>query len=485
MAIHRTLAEIAYVIASGAGGQSVNLDNLQYGAGERWTVTDGDGNYHFTELDAGNYTVAEVQQAGWTQTSPAGLTDLIVNGGFETGDFSGWTLQSTSGGFLINDGVIIPSSGDGPLAPYDGVYNAFSNQTGPGTRLIYQDVTLPAGAVPVLRWADMLRNHAGVFVDPTQEYRVEIRNLANQVLATVFSTNPGDPAFQDWTERSADISAFAGQTVRIAFVEQDSLFFFNAHVDDVHITSTGVVGTHVVELDPGEAANDRDFGNREILTLAGDYNSDATADAADYVVWRKFMGTSVPASPRLSHGRGDGNGDGQLDSDDYDVWHQHFGETFEAVQSPPIVIAPTPNELLAADEAADGYLVARVAGGSREASAISLSFVEPAQTIDVQAPVETQQESAKSTRFTFEPAATFAQLPAHQGFAVSSLLRASTATAMDQLDAALLARFATPAAKQIVSDWQERDLMENDETSFGDDVDYQCVDEVFALLATG
>jgi hypothetical protein len=489
MKIDRLVPEIAYVIANGASGQVINLDNLQFGAGgERRTFTDGDGNYHFTDLDAGIYTVAEVQQAGWTQTAPAGLTGLIVNGGFETGNFSGWTRVNTSGSFIINNGATIPSSGDGPFAPYEGAYSAVSDQTGPGTRNLYQDVTLPAGSVPVLRWTDMLRNHAGVFVDPTQEYRVEIRNLSNQVLATVFSTNPGDPTFQDWTERSADLSAFAGQTVRIAFVEQDSIFFFNAHVDNVRITSTGVVGTHHVELDPGEVANDRDFGNHNLQSLAGDYNSDATADAADYVVWRKFLGNSAVASPTPNHSPGgDGNGDGQIGPDDYNVWHQHFGETLTALGggSPPIGIAPTPDEPLAVDEATNGFLAAQVAEVGRASASASLSFVESTQTVDVQAPIENQRASATSTTANLDFAAIASPRLAHHGSTVRSALRESAAAFADQLDAALLARFATPAAKQTPSDWRDRDWLESEEANFGDEMDLDCVDEVFALLATG
>lgn len=34
------------------------------------TITDGNGNYSFTNLAAGNYTVAEVLQTGWRQTAP-------------------------------------------------------------------------------------------------------------------------------------------------------------------------------------------------------------------------------------------------------------------------------------------------------------------------------------------------------------------------------------------------------------------------------
>jgi hypothetical protein len=42
------------------------------------TMTDASGNYSFTNLTDGNYTVGEVQQAGWIQTAPA-TSNYIVN----------------------------------------------------------------------------------------------------------------------------------------------------------------------------------------------------------------------------------------------------------------------------------------------------------------------------------------------------------------------------------------------------------------------
>ncbi len=113
---------------TGLQGWTVFLDTNANGildSGETSTVTGPDGSYAFTGLQPGNYTVAEVMQPGWTQTYPGGMvtTNLIVNGGFETGNFSGWTLQNTgSGTFVINNGTYDPASPDGPLPPYDGAY---------------------------------------------------------------------------------------------------------------------------------------------------------------------------------------------------------------------------------------------------------------------------------------------------------------------------------------------------------------------------
>src|SRR5262249_11759840 len=43
-------------------------------------------------------------------------------------------------------------------------------------------------------------------------------------------------------------------------------------------------------------------------------------DAADYVLFRKTLGSSVPASSGA-----DGSGNGAVDQADYNVWRTHFG----------------------------------------------------------------------------------------------------------------------------------------------------------------
>jgi hypothetical protein len=55
--------------------------------------------------------------------------------------------------------------------------------------------------------------------------------------------------------------------------------------------------------------------------LAGDYNRNAVVDQADYVLWRKTLGTTdvVPFSGA------DGDGDGKILPADYGVWRANFG----------------------------------------------------------------------------------------------------------------------------------------------------------------
>ncbi|MCY2931161.1 MAG: hypothetical protein NTV86_17055 [Planctomycetota bacterium] len=379
-------------------GRTVYLDtnrNGQWDAGEPSQVTDTNGQYAFTYLPAGTYSVGEVTPPGWRQTLPsgAGTTNLIVNGGFETGSFAGWTYPDMGTGvFLVDNGSYDPTSSDGPLSPYNGVFNAltdlggagplefhsqegwsvpvapgscvhvvrgpapgycgpvpagatdygFEDIGGPnsaflrygdyddivlrvydnnpsvafliwvtasysnsilsngqplmqlpsffgavdpplaipiapvGASVLYQDVAIPAGATAALSWVDMIRNHAAAFQDPDQEYRVEVRNTADQVLATVFSTNSGDPLLQDWTPRNADLSAFAGQTVRIAFVEQHSMAPLNVHIDDVAVTGTGGNWPIPVTLAGGQVVTGKDFGNRCMVSVNPKTTDDAT-----------------------------------------------------------------------------------------------------------------------------------------------------------------------------------------------------------------
>ena len=66
-----------------------------------------------------------------------------------------------------------------------------------------------------------------------------------------------------------------------------------------------------------------------VLSVAGDYNNDATVDAADYVTWRKSLGQSIPP-----YSGADGDGDGVVDLDDYGVWRSNFDLTLPR-PSPP------------------------------------------------------------------------------------------------------------------------------------------------------
>jgi len=181
----------------------------------------------------------------------------IVNGGFETGDFTGWTVVNQPGGsgdWFVYSGTSSPLSGGPIAAPPEGTHAAVTDQTGPGSHVLYQDVALETGFKHTLSFDVYYDNRAGAFatpaslgftVSPNQQYRVDIiRPTApvtsvapGDVLATVFQTKVGDPLTLAPTPVSFDLSNFAGTTVRIRFAEVDNQSFFNASVDNVAVTS--------------------------------------------------------------------------------------------------------------------------------------------------------------------------------------------------------------------------------------------------------
>ena len=181
--------------------------------------------------------LATNQPLGLALQWSSGVGEILLNGGFETGDFSGWIQQVDGfGGFLINDGKLDPRGPDGPLPPYAGKYSIVTVQDGAGTHTLYQEVFIPADAPAVtLRWVDRIRNHAVQFATPNQQFRVEIRNIANQFLATAFATKTGDPLTNDWTARSFDLSKYRGRAVRVAFITSDNLGYFNVHLDNISV----------------------------------------------------------------------------------------------------------------------------------------------------------------------------------------------------------------------------------------------------------
>jgi hypothetical protein len=71
--------------------------------------------------------------------------------------------------------------------------------------------------------------------------------------------------------------------------------------------------------------------------LPGDFNGDAVVDAADYVVWRKTFGSTVP-----QWSGADGNGDTYVDEDDYQVWSKNLGSSLSGTGGNAATTVPEP-----------------------------------------------------------------------------------------------------------------------------------------------
>lgn len=186
----------------------------------------------------------------------------VANGDFETGTFSGWQLLNPDGGSEDNWYVYSGTNPPGPTEidavapPPGGNFAAVTSQGGPGAHFLYQDVTLEPfyshqlSLIAYYRSDGTLLTPGSGTLDPSvpenQQYRIDVMNPTApiesvnpaDILATLLATKTGDAQELAPTILTADLTPFAGQTVRLRFVEVDNQGYFAASTDNVSILST-------------------------------------------------------------------------------------------------------------------------------------------------------------------------------------------------------------------------------------------------------
>ncbi len=78
----------------------------------------------------------------------ASAAQIVNNGGFETGDLTGWTTASSGGSggaWLVTSGSVSPWNGFPTVGPNSGNDYAVSDSFAPGTNVLYQSFTDPTG----------------------------------------------------------------------------------------------------------------------------------------------------------------------------------------------------------------------------------------------------------------------------------------------------------------------------------------------------
>jgi len=181
---------------------------------------------------------------------------------FERCSRNGWmTLSKGSGAWHVySDGTIPPDPSDSdPHYPFrappppQGRFAAVTDMSAPGSRILYRDVTPGRGTQ--LRFTLFYDNHAAREFHapnsldherdaPNQQVRVDLLDpsapadsvAADDVLATIVRTRPGDPARIAPRGVSFDLSRWADRKVRIRFAQVDNLGPLRAGVDDVRLT---------------------------------------------------------------------------------------------------------------------------------------------------------------------------------------------------------------------------------------------------------
>ena len=187
----------------------------------------------------------------------------IVMDDFEAGGISAWqAVGSGAGGwFVYADGHKPPDPANSdPNVPFDvpdppqGRFAAVTDSNGPGTRILYRDLRLDGrftlrltvfytGTAPFSSPATLAHD----IPEANQQFRIDlvarsapIDSVAKgDVLANVFGTSPGEPVRRQPTEVQVDVSAWAGQPVRLRLAGINNRGPLRVGVDNIRFQPVG------------------------------------------------------------------------------------------------------------------------------------------------------------------------------------------------------------------------------------------------------
>lgn len=174
----------------------------------------------------------------------AGVAATVVNGDFESGDLQGWEVhrETEAGNWFAYSGSSDPIAdkrGGQPIQPPpQGRFAAIADQINPESLVLAQDVSLGAGLEHRLSLFAYYDSFAPIAVpspdtlsaageslagQANQQFRIDVMRAGSplgsvdpaDLLRTVFRTQPGDPKTMQPTRLTADLTQFAGQTVRL------------------------------------------------------------------------------------------------------------------------------------------------------------------------------------------------------------------------------------------------------------------------------
>lgn len=250
---------------------------------------------------------------GWLGLAAGVATADFVNGGFESGDFSGWTVAGRTensmvghdGDEIVGEGSIFsPAVVNVRSGDYAAVAVVAATQ-GAGEHLaLSQPVTFTDDLYEIGFYIgtdaaenfDVLQAIAsgglGIYVDGSPlPLHVAEHNLQG------FVTPGSDPV--DFRLFAARYEATAGTLPVELRVSGSGSSRAGISIDDAYALPVSELGS-----------------------LTGDYNQDGVVDAADYTVWRDTLGQTG-----LTPGSGaDGSEDGAVGPADYEVWRDNYGQ---------------------------------------------------------------------------------------------------------------------------------------------------------------
>ncbi|HEY77387.1 MAG TPA: DUF11 domain-containing protein [Thermoflexia bacterium] len=174
------------------------------------------------------------------RSQQAGCTEQIVNGGFENGPNSTPWVEVSRYELIYNWG----EAHSGEWYAWLGGVNNLHEQ-------LYQDVTIPADAAwAMLTYWWKVESSEPLNAPPRDILTVTIRDTANNILQTVEVISNASTR-NIYVQSSFDVSAYAGQTIRVHFDSQTSPQRVTSfYIDDVSLETCNVTPTPSPTLPP-------------------------------------------------------------------------------------------------------------------------------------------------------------------------------------------------------------------------------------------
>lgn len=184
--------------------------------------------------------------------------NVITNGGFETGNFNGWTVNTllgSNGSITVSNlasGAALPIGPAPAAGPAGGSWYAMVDQGGPGGYEIFQSFNVAANSTVTYSF-DLFGNDSssssplnptffgqgGLTAEAAQYVRVDILDSVGTEIVNLALI--GSP--QAYLNFNGDISALlaAGGTFTFRFRHFDNQFFYHSAIDNVMIDVAQVI----------------------------------------------------------------------------------------------------------------------------------------------------------------------------------------------------------------------------------------------------
>lgn len=157
------------------------------------------------------------------QTSYA--LELLTNGSFETGSYTGWTTLNTQTTTYCTNFRITTAGGttcnQATSAPQDGAFVSINGFDGRGGEMsVYQDVTVPLFMSIQLTFQFRAQWNIPSAANQARLFNVQVRDTSNNVLQTVYTFTASSGTSNQssgWRTEVHNLSAYSGQTIRLYF----------------------------------------------------------------------------------------------------------------------------------------------------------------------------------------------------------------------------------------------------------------------------